>query len=160
MSSTTYVYQQTLLCTKLNQVKPQQEQSKLTFKGTIERFVASYNAFSFMSSLKRTPAYSKQILYDVLAMFKQLGMLTYFLTLSCPDLSWEELSYIINKSKNIDLSDEKIKHLSHQERCNVLVNNPVLVARPFQYKVEVFFKEIKLRGPLGKTKYYAISIEF
>ena len=122
--------------------------------------IASGNAFSFMMSVKRTPAYSKQFLYDVLAMFKQLGILIHFLTLSCPDLSWEELSYIINKSKNLDLSNEKIKHLSHQERCNLLVNNPVLVAWPFQYKVEVFFKEIKLRCPLGKTKYYAISIEF
>ena len=30
----------------------------------------------------------------------------------------------------------------------------------FQYKVEVFFKEIILDGPFGKTKYYAILTEF
>ena len=30
----------------------------------------------------------------------------------------------------------------------------------FHYKVEVFFKEIILDGPLGKTKYYTICIEF
>ena len=34
------------------------------------------------------------------------------------------------------------------------------MVRHFQYKVEVFFKEIILDGPLGKTKYYAIRIEF
>ena len=34
------------------------------------------------------------------------------------------------------------------------------MARHFQYKNEVFFKEIILDGPLGKTKYYAIRIEF
>ena len=33
------------------------------------------------------------------------------------------------------------------------------MARHFQYKVEVFFKEIILDGYLGKTKYYAICIE-
>ena len=49
--------------------------------------------------------------------------------------------------------------MSYQERCNLLNNNPVLVARHFQYKVEVFFKEIILDGPLGKTK-YAIHIQF
>ena len=32
--------------------------------------------------------------------------------------------------------------------------------RYFQYKVEVFFREIILDGPLGKTKYYAIRTEF
>ena len=33
---------------------------KHNFKGTIERFVASANAFSFMSSVKGIPAYWKQ----------------------------------------------------------------------------------------------------
>ena len=35
----------------------------------------------------------------------------------------------------------------------------MLVARHFQFKVEVFFKEVILNGPLGKTIYYAISFE-
>ena len=39
-------------------------------------------------------------------------------------------------------------------------NNPVHVARHFQYKAEVFFKEIIIDSPLDKTEYYAISIEF
>ena len=39
-------------------------------------------------------------------------------------------------------------------------NNPVPVARRFQCKVGVFFKEIIIDGPLGKTKYYAMRIEF
>ena len=34
------------------------------------------------------------------------------------------------------------------------------VARDFQYKVEVFCKEIIFDGPLGKTKYYAIHIDY
>ena len=38
--------------------------------------------------------------------------------------------------------------------------NPVLVARHFQCKVEVFFKEIILDGPFGKTRYHAIRIKF
>ena len=34
------------------------------------------------------------------------------------------------------------------------------MVKHFQSKVEVFFKEIILDGRLGKTKYYAILIEF
>ena len=71
-----------------------------------------------------------------------------------------KLPHIINKLNNLGLSDEELKHLSYQERCNLLNNNPVLVSRHFQYKIEVFFKEIILDGLLGKTKYYAIRIEF
>ena len=44
---------------------------KSNFKGTIERYVARDNSFSFMSSVKGTPAYWKQFLYNVLVMVKQ-----------------------------------------------------------------------------------------
>ena len=57
--------------------------------------------------------------------------------LSPADLKWDELVSIINK-----------------------LHNPVLVARHFQYRVEVFFKEIAVDGPLGKTKNYAVRVEF
>ena len=87
-------------------------------------------------------------------MVKQLGILTYFLALSCADLRWEELPYIIEKLNNLGLSYEELENLSYQEWCNLLNKNPVLVARYFQYKVQVFFKEIILDGPLGKTKHY------
>ena len=46
------------------------------------------------------------------------------------------------------------------ERCTYLSMTPVLLARHFQYRVEVFFKVIVLNGPLGKVKYYAIRVEF
>ena len=46
---------------------------KSNFKGTIERFVVRDNAFSFMTSVKETPAYWKQFLYDVLAMVCSKG---------------------------------------------------------------------------------------
>ena len=77
-------------------------------------------------------------------MVKQSEIPTYFLTLSCADLRWEELPYISNKLNNLG-----IKKLSYQERFNLFNNNQVLVARHFQYKVEVLFKEIVLDGPLG-----------
>ena len=48
-------------------------------------------------------------------MVKQLGIPTYFLTLSCPDLRWEELAHIINKLSNLGLSDKELKNFSYQE---------------------------------------------
>ena len=108
------------------------------FKGTVKRFVARNITFSFMSSVKETPAYWKQFLNDVLTMAKQLGIPTYFLTLSCANLRWEELPHIINKLNNLGLRDEDLKSLSCEERSNLLKHNPVFVARHFQYKV-VFF---------------------
>ena len=50
--------------------------------------------------------------------------------------------------------------MTYHERCKLLNRNPVLVARHFQYRVENFFKDIIIDGPLGKTQYYAIRVEF
>ena len=91
---------------------------------------------------------------------KQCRIPTYFLTLSSADLRWDELPYIINKLINLNLIDEEIRNLTYQQRIKLLNDNPVLVARHFQYKMQVFFKEIVLDGPFGKTKYNALRIEF
>ena len=82
------------------------------------------------------------------------------MTWSCADLRWDELPYIINKLNNLNLTDEEIRNLTYQQRIKLLNDNPVLVAKHFQYKVQVFFKEIVLDGPLGKIKYYPLRIEF
>ena len=112
-----------------------------------------------MSSIKGTPAYWKHFLYDILAMVKQLGLPSYFLTLSCADLRWNELVLIIARLNNIDVENEELDYF---QRCNILNQNPVLTARHFQYRVESFFKEILLHrnSPIGKVVNYALKVEF
>ena len=109
-----------------------------------------------MNTVKGTPAYWHRLLFEVLAMVKQLGLPIFFLTLSCADLRCNELVSIISKLNGLNLSEEDIDALSYFYRCKILYSNPVLLARHFQYRVEVFFKEIVLDGPLGKVKYYVI----
>ena len=58
---------------------------------------------------------------------KQLGIPTYFLTISSAGLRWEKLPYIINKLKNIGHNQEKLKNLSCHNRCYLLNNNQSLV---------------------------------
>ena len=65
---------------------------KQNYEVSVKRLLSSENAYSFLSSVKGTPAYCKQFLFEVLAMVKQLGIPTYFLKLSCADLIWNELS--------------------------------------------------------------------
>ena len=81
-------------------------------------------------------------------MVKQLGIPTFFMTLSCTDLRWNELVEIISKLNRLDFSDDVIKNMTYQERCNTINKNPVPVATHFQYRVEIFFKVIVLYGPL------------
>ena len=59
------------------------------------------------------------------------------------------IPYINDKLNNVGLSEKELKNLSYHQ-CHLLNNNPVLVARHFQYEVE----EITLDGPLGKILCY------
>ena len=115
-----------------------------------------------MSQIRRTPAYWKKIESELLAMEKQLGCPTFFLTLSCADLRWDDLVEIIAKLKNMNFSGEQISSLDSFQGCKILNSNPVTVLRQFQNQVEVSFQEIILisSGLLSNEKYYAIRVEF
>ena len=126
------------------------------FNETVKQWISNDKAFRFMSSIKGTPSYWKKFKAEVLAMVKQLGVPTFFLTLSCADLWWKEFFEIIQKLNEAELD---ISNLSYHDRCNILNSSPVLVAGHFQYRV-VFFKLIIIDGPLGKSKHYAIKLEF
>ena len=78
------------------------------------------------------------------------------MTLSCADLRRNELVSIISKLNGVSLNNE---NLSYFERCKILNMSPVIVAKNFQCRVEVFLKEI-IDEPLGKIKYCIIRVEF
>ena len=130
------------------------------FKETVSGLIANDDAYNFMNQLKGTPAYWKRFLLEVLAMVKQLGLPTYFMTLSCAYLRWNELVDIIQKLKGEEMTEEEIENMNYMERTSALQSNPVLLARHFQYRVENFFKYIVMDGSLGKVAHYAIRVEF
>ena len=75
----------------------------INFNEKVKEFIASDQAFIFMSSIKRTPAYWKKFLLDVLAMLKLSGVPTFFMTFLSADLKWNELFSVINKLHKLDL---------------------------------------------------------
>ena len=103
-----------------------------------------------MNSIKGTPAYWKTFLKEFLVIVKWLGLPTLNLTLSCADLRWNELVSLVFKIiiNNFNLSEEEVQNLPYQVRCKLFNMNPVLAARHFQFRVDVFFKEILVDGPL------------
>ena len=93
-------------------------------------------------------------------MVKQLVIPAFLITLWSADLLWSELITIISKLNVLNILEENINQISHHERFGTLNENPVLVVRHFQYRLESIFITIILDGPLGRTNYYEISVEF
>ena len=89
--------------------------------------------------------------HQALAMIKQLGTPTFFLTLSCGDLQWNELISVIFKLNHVEILYEEVDEKTYPDKCDVLGKNPVLVAKHFQYRVEMFFK-INVLMPIASWK--------
>ena len=133
------------------------------FIGIIDQTEKNDNTFEENTNVSNvTPPYWQKFLYEVVAMVKQLGIPTWFMTLSCADLRWPELFQIVARTQGRDITEEQVEALSYIERCQMLNANPVVTAKHFQHRVETFFSEVLLSksNPIGKVIYYALRIEF
>ena len=128
----------------------------------LQNLIFQDQAYLFLRQIPGTPPYWQKFMYEVIAMVKQLGIPTWFMTLSCADLRWAELFQIIGRTQGLNLTDKEIEGLTYNERCSMLNSNPVVVAKHFQYRVETFFTEVLFSkpNPIGKIVYYALRIEF
>jgi len=128
----------------------------------LQNLICQDQAYLFLRQIPGTPPYWQKFMYEVVAMVKQLGIPTWFMTLSCADLRWPELFQIIARMQGKNMSNEEVDALSYNDRCSMLNLNPVVVAKHFQYRVETFFTEVLLSNakPIGKIVYYALRIEF
>ena len=120
------------------------------FKETVNQFIARDKAYSFMSAIKGTPAYWKKFLHEVLAMVKQLGVPTFFLTLSCADLKWNELISIIAKLNGLNISEEDIDQSLIMKVVIHSIKILCLLSGIFSIEWNSFLKQLYLMVLLGK----------
>ena len=125
-------------CTKLNKVHSQQQQLKVVLKEQLKGLSQVTVHFRLWISLKECQGTGNGV-------GKQLGIPTYFRMMSCADLRWYKYLCIINKLNKHGLNEEELKNLSHQKRCDLLNNDPILVARRSQDILEVHFLNISYK---------------
>ena len=97
----------------------------------LQNLVFQDQAYLFLRHVPGSPPYWQKFMYEVVAMVKQLGILTWFMTLSCADLRWPELFQIIGRTQGLNLTDIQVDALSYNERCYILDLNPVVIAKHF-----------------------------
>ena len=83
-------------------------------------------------------------------MVKQLGCTSFFLTLFCTDLRWNDLAEVILKSTNLKIAAEEIESMDYFIGYKFLNDNSTMVVRHFQYRVDILFREVILISGLFK----------
>ena len=86
-------------------------------KHSVEALPNTDQGFYFMNQIRGTLVYWKMFQYEFIAMIKQLGCTTFFLTLSCADVKWKEIPTMISKFNNLNLSKENLESMNYFENC-------------------------------------------
>lgn len=70
---------------------------------------------------------------------RQLGIPTWFCSLSAAETKWSDLLKILGKLvKNVEYTDDDIKNLTWTEKCELIQGDPVTCTRYFDHRVQVF----------------------
>jgi len=92
---------------------------------TLRNLICQDQAYLFLRQIPGTPPYWQRFMYEVVAVVKQLGIPTWFMTLFCADLRWPELFQIIFRMQRKDITDDEVEALSYDEKCKILNLNSV-----------------------------------
>ena len=128
----------------------------------MNELIKTDTVYKILKNIRGSPGYYQALFYDVLAMVRQLGIPTWFFTVSAADMQWPDVIQTIARQFGTELSDNDVKELSYAGRTLWLRSNPVTAARQFQYRLELLFKDVLMSTakPLGNVIDYVIRIEF
>lgn len=104
----------------------------------INENVANDHAYRILANVTGSPAYWEKQKKNVLAMVRQLGIFTLFITLSAAETHWEELLKILKKTVDNE-DDADVADLDFHEKSRLIKTDPVSCALYFDHR----FKEIK-----------------
>ena len=131
-------------------------------KEKTEDFIAKDKGFRFMRTLRGSPPYFQSMFKDLLAMIRQLGPATFFITLSAAETRWSHLLKILSLTvDNKELTDDDVQNLNWHDKCRLISSDPVTCTRHFDYMIQEFFNFLKCdSNPLGQLEDYFSRIEF
>jgi hypothetical protein len=117
----------------------------------VHSLVAHNDAYRFMKTIKFTPAYYERLFKDVMAMIRQIGPPTLFITLSCAERSWPEVLQHAASVNGTVLSDKEALDMEEAEKCKLVRDNPDVFVRYYDKRQSDIVKFMSdNQGPFGK----------
>ena len=121
----------------------------------INRFNRSYEVFK---NMRGTAMFYQNAKKNLMALVRQLGCPTIFLTLSCAEFDWHELlKEIVETVERRRVSDEYINNLSTTDRNKLISRNVVQTTLHFQKRINKFFSIIKRNFFKDENESYTVE---
>ena len=130
---------------------------------TLDKIVKLDEGYYIFRQLRNSPAYLSSRKKDIFAMIRQLGLPTWFMSLSSADTRWPDLLKMLAKlNDGKTYSDEEIQKLTWAEKTKLIQKDPVTSSRFFDNRVQQFINIVlnSPHSPIGKVTDYFYRVEF
>ncbi|KAJ8049087.1 hypothetical protein HOLleu_01668 [Holothuria leucospilota] len=128
-----------------------------------ETIVKLDDGYKIFKTLRNSPPYLEKRQKDLMAMIRQLGCPTYFVSLSAADTKWADLLRILDRFiDNKEYTDVELENMDWSTKTRLVQSDPVTCVRYFDHRLQTFVHDIlkdKLH-PIGCIKDFFIRIEF
>ena len=121
------------------------------------------NGFFFYKKLRNSPQFLQQKKRELLATIRQLGIPTFFVSLSAADTRWQVLLQTLGEIVDQKVySVEEVENMSYKDKTRLINSDPVTCARYFDRRFLYFLKQILYKEPypLGKIVQHFYRVEF
>ncbi|XP_061190194.1 uncharacterized protein LOC133198057 [Saccostrea echinata] len=127
-----------------------------------EKIVRLNEGYYIFRTLRNSPAYLSSKKKDVFAMIRQLGLPTWFISLSSADTRWQDLLKTLATLDGKTLSQEELEDLNWNEKSKLVKQDPVTCARFFDNRVQLFINTFlkSPHNPLGVVTDVFRRVEF
>ncbi|XP_033741835.1 uncharacterized protein LOC117328415 [Pecten maximus] len=119
--------------------------------------------FYIFRTLRNSPPYLEKRKKDVFAMIRQLGLPTWFGSLSAGDTRWHDLLRILGElNDGVTYTAEQLQNMTWQDKTRLVQQDPVTCARHFDNRVLQFINIVLKsdHAPLGELDDYFYRVEF
>ena len=128
-----------------------------------EKISKTDDGFQMFETLRNGPQYLNRKRKEIFAMIRQLGLPTWFISLSAADTRWGSLlSTLARFVDGAHLTEEEASNLDWKEKCRLINSDPVITARFFDNRFKNFLKKViySPSNPLGQAVDHFYKIEF
>ncbi|XP_065356189.1 uncharacterized protein LOC135950582 [Calliphora vicina] len=113
----------------------------------IQNLVQHDEGYHILKGIRSSPAHWEGEKKKVLAMIRQFGLPTFFITLSAAESQWPELLVILAKViQNRIITEEEAMSLTTLEKYNLIRTDPITCSRYFDQRIRHLFKHFKAAG--------------
>jgi len=128
-----------------------------------ENLVRLYEGYRIFRTLRNSPSYLEKRKKDLMAMIRQLGCPTWFVSLSAADTRWTDLLQILGRLVDKkEYTDQELKDMDWESRTRLVRADPVTCARFFDNRLQLFLNHVLKSDlhPIGRIKDSFVRIEF